>query len=172
MFVSSPVALRMLAMAMIVSTSIGCTSLTLVPFSANSSTATTDSPAAQVTATVPAQQAEPVQSCIVEVRSYRGQLKEGQVAITEGMLVEDVLVAIKIDRVFTRMTIELQRSTKKSQQPLKMPVTYDRRQKQVNPAYNYAIRHGDRLLITEDTSNTFDDMMGSALSRMGMPPRR
>ncbi|MDE0735975.1 MAG: hypothetical protein OSB47_09145, partial [Pirellulaceae bacterium] len=119
MFVSSPVALRMLAMAMIVSSSIGCTSLTLAPFSANPSTVTTDSPAAQVTATVPAQQAEPVQSCVVEVRSYRGQLKEGQVAITEGMSVQDVLVAIKIDRVFTRMTIELQRATKKSQQPLK-----------------------------------------------------
>ncbi len=171
MFVSNPSAFWTLAVAMLVSSSVGCTSLKLAPFSANSVTAT-NSPVEQATATAPTQQTEPTQSCIVEVRSYQGQLKEGQVAITEGMSVQDVLVAIKVDRVFTRMNIELQRSTKKSHQPLKMPVTYDRRKKEVNPAYNYAIRHGDRLLITEDTSNAFDDMMESALSRIGMPGRR
>ena len=171
MFVSSPGALWTLAVAMIVSSSSGCTSLTLAPFSANPA-APTNSPVEQATTTAPTQQTESVQSCIVEVRSYRGQVKEGQVAITEGMSVQDVLVAIKVDRVFTRMAIELQRSTKKSREPIKMPITYDRRKKEVNPAYNYAIRHGDRLLVTEDTSNAFDDMMESALGRIGMPTRR
>ena len=169
MFIPNPTHLKMLALALVASSSIGCTRLAVVSFSTDPTPAPAKPVVEQAASGIPEQSQE---TCEIHIRSHRGEVKAGRVPMTEGMTVQDVLAGVQVDRVFKRMTIELQRPTKKSHRPLKMPVTYSRKQKHVDPAYNYALQPGDRLVITEDTSTAFDDMLDGALDRIGMPPRR
>ena len=80
--------------------------------------------------------------------------------------------AIQVLKLFAGITIELQRPVANSHKPLKMPVTVEGFGKRVNPAYNYAIRPGDRLVLSEDPTNTFDDMLDGALSPFGISSSR
>ena len=41
----------------------------------------------------------------------------------------------------------------------KIPVDYDRDVKRVTPEFDYALLPGDRLIVTEDTSTAFDDLL-------------
>jgi hypothetical protein len=44
---------------------------------------------------------------------------------------------------------------------------YDLGTKRVTPEFDYALLPGDRLVVQEDPSNMFDDMLSSALGPMG-----
>jgi hypothetical protein len=106
------------------------------------------------------------------VTSYAGKGRRLQVPITDGMTVQDIVNAVKVRKLFARINIELQRPVANSHKPLKMPVTVDGFGKRVNPAYNYAIRSGDVLVIREDPSNTLDDMLDGVLSPLGISSSR
>ena len=162
MFVCSPISLRMLAIGILILSSAGCSTLKLSPVS----TGLGQDPLK----TSVEQSAVPAATCQVEVRSRNGQVQRRQVPITDGMSVQEVLVAVRAEQIFPRILVELQRSTGKSQRPVKMPVRYQRSNKQVNPAYNYAIREGDCLVIKEDPSNALDDMLEAVLSPLGVTP--
>jgi hypothetical protein len=42
-----------------------------------------------------------------------------------------------------------------------MDVKYDRSKGNVNPLYDYALHPGDHLIVIEDTTTAFDDMLNS-----------
>ena len=92
-----------------------------------------------------------------------------------------VVLSVKLDRVlhvqdaveksgavrqFNRMTLELVRPLQNGRHH-RLELRYDRRTKRVEPAFDYALRPGDRLVITEDTSNIIDDLMGSLPGQFG-----
>ncbi len=167
MFASRPVAFQTLAVVLIVFSTTGCSTLTTSSLSGNLEQPVTESPVKQ--ASVPA---EAVETCVVEVYSYAGKSRRLEMPITDGMTVQDIVKTVQVRKLFARIAIELERPVANSHKPLKMQVTVDGFGKRVNPAYNYAIRPGDRLVITEDPSNTFDDMLDGVLSPLGIPSSR
>lgn len=167
MFARSPVILSMLVITILVGSSVGCSSLTLLPGSTSLDSNSSKSHVEQ-TAVV----AQPASSCVVELRPHRGDVERRQVSIAEGMSVQDILTTIRAETIFSRMQVELKRPMGNSLQPLNMPVRYQRSQKRVNPAYNYAIRPGDCLVIKEDPSNALDDMLDKALTPLGISAGR
>ncbi|HIA18268.1 MAG TPA: hypothetical protein EYN70_02415 [Planctomycetaceae bacterium] len=167
MFASRPATFQLLAVVMIVCISIGCSTLTTSSLSNNLDQPVTENPLQQASV-----QAESVETCVVHVTSYAGKGRRLQVPITDGMTVQDIVQAVKVRKLFARINIELQRPVANSHKPLKMPVTVDGFGKRVNPAYNYAIRSGDVLVISEDPSNTFDDMLDGVLSPLGISSSR
>ena len=167
MFASRPAAFQLLAVVMIVCCSLGCSTLTTSSLSNNLDQPVTENPVQQASV-----QAESVETCVVQVESYAGKARRLQVPITDGMTVQDIVKAVQVRKLFARINIELQRPVANSHKPLKMPVTVDGFGKRVNSAYNYAIRPGDRLVISEDPSNTFDDMLDGVLSPLGISSSR
>lgn len=167
MFASRPLAFQMLAVVLIASSSIGCSTLTTSSLSSNLEQSVAESHVQQ--ASVPAESAE---TCVVEVQSYAGKSRRLEIPITDGMTVQDIVKAVQVRKLFSRITIELQRPVANSRKPLKLPVTVEGFGKRVNPAYNYAIRPGDRLVLSEDPTNTFDDMLDGALSPFGISSSR
>lgn len=168
MFASRPVALQTLAVVLMVFSSTGCS--TLMPSSLSSNLE--QQPAVESPVKQASMSAEAGEVCVVEVQSYTGKSRRLEVPITDGMTVQDIVKAIQVRKLFARITIELQRPVANSHKPLKMPVTVEGFGKRVNPAYNYAIRPGDRLIFKEDPSNTFDDMLDGVLSPLGISPSR
>ena len=168
MFTSRPLAFQTLAIVLVASTSIGCSTLTTSSLSTNlEQQAVVENPVQQASATTAA-----VETCVVEVKSYTGKSRRFEVPVTNEMTVQDIVKAVQVRKLFSRITIELHRPVAKSRKPLKMPVTVDGFGKSVNPAYNYAIRPGDHLILKEDPSNTFDDMLDGVLSPLGIPSSR
>ena len=167
MFASRPLAFQMLAAVLVASSSIGCSTLTTSSLSSNLEQSVTESHVQQ--ASVPA---EATETCVVEVQSYAGKSRRFEIPITDGMTVQDIVKAVQVRKLFSRITIELQRPVANSRKPLKLPVTVEGFGKRVNPAYNYAVRPGDRLVLSEDPTNTFDDMLDGALSPFGISSSR
>ena len=170
MFASRPLAFQVLAAVLIAGSSIGCSTLTTSSLSSNLEQPVTENPVQQVS--VLAETAETAETCVVEVQSYAGKGRRLEIPITDGMTVQDIVKAVQVRKLFSRITIELQRPVANSHKPLKMPVTVEGFGKHVNPAYNYAVRPGDRLVISEDPTNTFDDMLDGALSPFGISSSR
>ena len=166
MFASRPLAFQMLAAVLVASSSIGCSTLTTSSLSSNLEQSVAESHVQQ--ASVP----EATETCVVEVQSYAGKSRRFEIPITDGMTVQDIVKAVQVRKLFSRITIELQRPVANSRKPLKLPVTVEGFGKRVNPAYNYAIRPGDRLVLSEDPTNTFDDMLDGALSPFGISSSR
>ena len=167
MFASRPLAFQMLAVVLIACSSIGCSTLTTSSLSSNLEQPVTENPVQQVSTL-----AETAETCVVEVQSYAGKGRRLEIPITDGMTVQDIVKAVQVRKLFSRITIELQRPVANNHKPLKMPVTVEGFGKRVNPAYNYAIRPGDRLIFKEDPSNTFDDMLDGVLSPLGITSSR
>jgi len=167
MFASRPLAFQLLAAVLVTCSTIGCSTLTTSSLSGNLEQSVAESHVPQ--ASVPAEAAE---TCVVQVQSYAGKSRRLEIPITDGMTVQDIVKVVQVRKLFSRLTIELERPVANSHKPLKMPVTVEGFGKRVNPAYNYALRPGDRLVIREDPTNTFDDMLDGALSPFGISSSR
>ena len=62
------------------------------------------------------------------------------------------------------MNLVVMRST--GGEPQKLKSDYDHGKGWVNPLYDYQLHPGDHLIVTEDTSNIFDDMLDSLAQPM------
>jgi len=168
MSTSRPLVFVTLAIVWVASSSIGCSTLTTSSLSTKLEQQTVvENSVQQANATTPA-----VETCVVEVQSFSGKSRRFEVPITNEMTVQDIVKAVQVRKLFSRITIELHRPIAKSPKPLKMPVTVDGFGKRVNPAYNYAIRPGDHLILKEDPTNTFDDMLDGVLKPLGVSSSR
>ena len=65
------------------------------------------------------------------------------------------------------MTIKLKRRVDGRQGYLPLTAVYDHGRKTVRPESNYAIRPGDFLIVTEDTSSSSQDMLQQLLGPLG-----
>lgn len=105
--------------------------------------------------------AAPPGKFIVEMRDSDGKAKATEHSIAGPLNAHDALTQAKALKEFSRMKIELVRPLPSGSWH-RMPVDYDRSIKRVAAESDYAILPGDRLIVTEDTSNIFSDMLDSA----------
>jgi hypothetical protein len=123
---------------------------------------------AEVTSGPPAPSASAAKF-VVEIRPEKGKAQAIERALTEQTHVQAVLDQSGALKKFKRAAIEVYR-------PLpsggwhKMNLEFDKEHRQVPPEYDYAILPGDRIIITEDTTTAWDDVMETALRPLGITP--
>ena len=104
---------------------------------------------------------------VVEIRPNKGKTQAIERALTDQTHVQTVVDQSGVLKKFKRAKIEVYR-------PLpsggwhKMNLEFDREHRQVPPEYDYAILPGDRIIVTEDTTTAFDDVMETALRPFGL----
>jgi hypothetical protein len=123
---------------------------------------------AEVTAGPPAPSASAAKF-VVEIRPEKGKPQAIERALTEQTHVQTVLEQSGALKKFKRATVEVYR-------PLpsggwhKMNLEFDKDHRQVPPEYDYAVLSGDRIIVTEDTTTAWDDVMERTLKPLGISP--
>lgn len=120
-----------------------------------------ETPAVAVQPTIPPD----VPTFTVELRSAKRPVASIPVALDRVLHVQDALEKSGASANFRRMNVELYR-------PLpggfhRLEVRYNRNTHSVDPRFDYEILPNDRLVITEDTSNTIDDMLEQLSGPLG-----
>ena len=105
--------------------------------------------------------AAPAGKYVVEVRSAKGKSSSDEFAIAGPICVHDALQQAGAIKQFNRIKIELVRALPGGGVH-RMPIEYDRGIRRVPAEVDYGLVSGDRLIVTEDTSNIFTDMGDSA----------
>ena len=114
--------------------------------------------------------APPPAKFTVEIRPENAKPQAIERDLTDQLHVQAALEQTGVSKKWARMNIELYR-------PLpsggwhKMSLEFDREHHQVPPEYDYALLPGDRVVVTQDTSNLLDDVMQRTLAPLGIAPR-
>ncbi len=85
------------------------------------------------------------------------------------MRVQEALDEVGATKRFRRMNVRVMRLNGGQRQ--KLEVKYDHSNRSVKPEYDYVLHPGDQLVVVEDTTTAFDDMLGSLSGAMGLPNR-
>lgn len=142
----------------------GCHSLPM-PGAANPLASADKADAAATAATTPHQQSDMIQ---IEFRADGGRPERKAMPLQGEMHVQDVMQKSGGFRRFGRAQIELARKTPTGNAH-KMRVSYDRSSLKVDPQTDYQVKPGDLLIITEDPTNIFTDMLEGAGVPLGNP---
>ena len=108
------------------------------------------------------------QTMVVELHRLNGLAGRVRVPVKPGMVVQNVLEESGAFDQFSRMTIKLKRRVDGRQGYLPLTAVYDHGRKTVRPESNYAIRPGDFLIVTEDTTTSTDEMVQQLLGPLGL----
>jgi hypothetical protein len=117
----------------------------------------------------PAPSAPPAAKFVVEIRPENGKPKAVEKPLAEQTFVQSALEQTGALKKFKRAFVEVYR-------PLpnggwhKMNLEFDRENHRVPPEYDYALLPGDRIIVTEDTSNIMDDIIERAMKPLGLSP--
>lgn len=96
--------------------------------------------------------------CTVELKPVSGAPQAGHLDLPPDATVQFVLEKTKANRKYSRATVELYRKLPSGEWH-KMPVEYDSGGKKVDPLHDYHVQPGDRVVVSQDTTSTLDDMM-------------
>lgn len=121
---------------------------------------------AEVTAAADGSQPAEPGSMIVEIRPDGSEPKRTEVELTEPLHVQDAMEKTGASKKFRRCFVDLLRPLPDGRLH-RMSLEFDRDNKRVPPEFDYAVLPGDRLVITEDTSNLVDDAMNAAMKPFG-----
>jgi hypothetical protein len=105
---------------------------------------------------------------VVTVEMRKGSSSKSdirQVPLQDPMFVQQALQASGVTKRFRGMNIQLIRVVGDDRQ--KMDSKYDRGKGSVEPAYDYALRPGDHLIVTEDNTTSLDMMFRSLAGPLG-----
>ena len=117
----------------------------------------------------PAPSAAPAAKFVVEIRPEKGKPQAVEKPLAEQTFVQSALEQTGALKKFKRAFVEVYR-------PLpsggwhKMNLEFDRENHRVPPEYDYAVLPGDRIIVTEDTSNLMDDVIERAMKPLGLTP--
>lgn len=81
--------------------------------------------------------------------------------------VQEALDEVGATKRFRRMNVRVMRLNRGQRQ--KLEVKYDHSHGSVKPEYDYVLHPGDHLVVVEDATTAFDDMLGSITGAMGLP---
>jgi hypothetical protein len=96
----------------------------------------------------------------IEFYPTNGQPERAFLPLESVTYVQDVLDRTKAHRKFGRIRIRIHRQLPNGSGH-KFDVHYDRKQRCIQPGFDYALHPGDRLQIYEDPTNSLDDMLQS-----------
>lgn len=102
----------------------------------------------------------------VEVRESGKEPKMAEMPLTGDMFVQQAVDFSRARRKFRRMHVTILRTTPDGR-PHRMECQYELAKRRVSPEFDYALFPGDRVIISEDTSNIFDDILDKAGGSMG-----
>ena len=128
---------------------------------------TVNSELASLFGDAPAAQTQTAEAIAADSPKFYIELRESgkkpqlmKVALPEVYYIQQALDQSGASKQFRRMKIELYRQLPGGGGH-KLPVEFDNSSRRVPPGKDYAIHANDRLVVTEDTSTVFDDMLGS-----------
>lgn len=104
-----------------------------------------------------------------EIRRARKQPEIAKMPLRGVIRVQQALDQIGATKRFRRMDIQVMRPVGGARQ--KLEVKYDHKSRSVDPVYDYALHPGDHLVVTEDTTTAFDDMLQSLTGSVGLATR-
>lgn len=104
-----------------------------------------------------------------EIRRARKQPEIGKMPLTGVTRVQEALEQIGATKRFRRMNIQVMRPVRGERQ--KLEVKYDHSSRSVDPVYDYVLHPGDHLVVFEDTTTAFDDMLQSITGSIGLATR-
>ncbi|MCU0878634.1 MAG: hypothetical protein MUF06_12685 [Pirellulaceae bacterium] len=110
--------------------------------------------------------AAPPANFMVEVQTAKGKSEAKEQPLAGHLTIQQALVETKANKRFDRFTLELVRPLPDGRRH-RMTVDYDRTNKCVDPAFDYAILPGDRIIVVEDTTTMIDDMLDRAMKPFG-----
>ncbi len=99
----------------------------------------------------------PVGTVKIEIRAAGRSPEVRELSIRDGMFIDDALTDSGLKRRFRRMELSLLRYNEHGL--AKMDSRYEHKMGKVHPRFDYGLRPGDHLLVTEDTSTMFHDML-------------
>lgn len=103
-------------------------------------------------------------TCTVEMRLSAGRTKSVEVPLTAESRVQDVLDASQATKKFRNLEVFIMRRTNHASQPvLRMDCNFDRKKRQISWESDYAVIHGDRIIVREDRSDPFQKIVTSVL---------
>jgi hypothetical protein len=109
-------------------------------------------------------------SITMEVRPAGKKAELGRVPLDGPTTIQQVLQRARLVKRFRRMDICLMRVARAERH--KLEVKYDHTEGMVDPLYDYALHPGDHLLVTENTTTMFDEMLGSLTAPLIPSSRR
>jgi hypothetical protein len=106
----------------------------------------------------------------VEVQPAKGKPTAKEQPLAGHLTVQEALEHTKANKKFRKFKLELYRPLPDGRTH-SMVLQYDRKNKCVDPEYDYAIQAGDRLVVVEDTSTVLDEMLDAMSVPFGGPSR-
>lgn len=117
--------------------------------------------------TIPPDDASGTAKVDVIFQPEKGQPQRLERSLTEPTTVQQMLVQSGGIKKYRRIEVEVIRQRPSGGGHFTIPCEYDRATRQIDPANDYALMPGDRVVIKEDTSTVFDDIMRSAGGNLG-----
>jgi hypothetical protein len=120
----------------------------------------------------PAPDGPPAAKYVVEIRPSKEKPQAVEKPLTDTMHVQNALEVTGALKKFDRATVDVYR-----QLPAggwhKMSLEFDKDKHSIPPEYDYAVLPGDRIIVTEDTTTAWDDVMERSLKPFGInPPKK
>lgn len=106
-------------------------------------------------------------SCTVAIYSKGARPKEVKLPVTGQMFVQEALNKSGVSKRFNRMKVVLIRPRPYGKGRHKMDIKFRSGKKRVSLNSDYAIHPGDRLVVIEDNSTAFDDMIDKVTEPLG-----
>ncbi len=98
---------------------------------------------------------------LVDMQMSIGGGKKYRGTINEGTTVQSALTASGATKKFRKMDVVVMRKVEGIYKPLKMTCDYNSAQKAVRPETDYALQHGDRIVISPKSDNQLLQMLGT-----------
>ena len=108
---------------------------------------------------------------VVELRSANGKQKVAKQPLQENMTLQQAMEKMNGFRRFSRFFIELHRPLPDGGMH-RMNVDYATATKKIEPEFDYALRPGDHIVITENPESILDDAMNAVLEPIGLDRMR
>jgi hypothetical protein len=102
---------------------------------------------------------DPASAVLVEIHPDSGPPKITPLAYEDDMVVQSVLTKSGAVKRFRRMNVSLVRPLPEGKGPHKMDVKFEYAKRHVAPENDYALRPGDKIVVTEDTTTALDDAL-------------
>ena len=107
----------------------------------------------------------PPPQCTVEYKPVSGKPSAANVNLAENDTVAQVVKRVGAERKYSRMKVALQRQLPSGQwHNMDIKIEGNR----IDPLHDYHVQAGDRVVVSEDPSDMFDDMMKAGLGSIGL----
>jgi len=111
----------------------------------------------------------PAAKYVVEIRPNKDKPQAVEKTLTETVHVQTALEQSGALKKFDRATVDVYRQLPSGGWH-KMSLEFDKDKHRIPPEYDYAVLPGDRIIVTEDISTIWDDMMERTLRPLGIDP--